>query len=101
MLRGEHQLDLAALAALERLARRDPQVVHRLVGVVASLLALRRGGDEEARVEAARASRRGDPVAEVGELARGNVEVFLLEQLAEWAIAPRQQARRALGADRP
>src|SRR5437868_351075 len=30
LARGVHQLDLAARAALERLARRDPQGMHRL-----------------------------------------------------------------------
>src|SRR5258706_14319629 len=34
VLRREHQLDLAALAALQRLARLYPHVMHRLVLVV-------------------------------------------------------------------
>src|SRR2546426_11676454 len=39
--------------------------------------------DEEARVEASRASRRRDPVGVIAELARGDVEIFLLQQLDE------------------
>src|SRR3989454_12674369 len=38
---------------------------------------------EEARVEAPRASRRRDPVGVIGELARGDIEIFLLQQLDE------------------
>ena len=74
--RGVHQLDLAAGAALERLARCDPKRMHGFVRVVRALLAFRRDGEEEARIEAPRASRRRDPVAEIGELGCRQVEIL-------------------------
>ncbi|MNC91313.1 hypothetical protein D3C83_75500 [compost metagenome] len=39
--------------------------------------------EEEARVEAPRAARRRDPVAVVGDLVRVDIQVFLLQKLAE------------------
>ncbi len=83
LARRVHQLDLAARAALERLARRDPQRVHHLARIVRALLAVGGARDEKARVEAPCPARRRDPVAAVGELARRQVEVLALQQLDE------------------
>ena len=83
LARGVDQLDLAALAARERLSRLDPEVVDRLGGVVRAFLPRGREGDEEARVEAPAAPGLRDPVAVVGERAGGNVQVLALEQLEE------------------
>jgi hypothetical protein len=66
--------------------------VHRLAGVVRALLAFRGESDEEARVEAPRAARRGDPVAVIGKIASGDVEIFCFEQLVERFLSPVHQA---------
>src|SRR5262249_6395945 len=71
LLRRVDELDLTARAALERFLGRDPDVVDRFARIVRALLAFGRERDEEARVEAPRASRRRDPVAEVREISRG------------------------------
>ena len=99
LARGMHQLDLAARAALERLARRDPQRVHGLARIVRALLSVGRQGDKKARVEAPRAARRGDPVTTVGELARRQIEILLLQQLDERPAAVTRQLSGAFGGD--
>src|SRR4029077_10291828 len=83
LARGVDQLDLAALGALERLARIDTDVADGLFRIAGGLLALRREGDEEACVEAPAAPGLRDPVPVVRERAGGNVQVLALEQLEE------------------
>ncbi len=81
--RRENQLDLLALVPLERLARAHPDAVHGFRAVVRALLARRRAGDEEARAEAARPARRGDPVAVVGDFLRVDEKPFAFQEFAE------------------
>src|SRR6185503_17800207 len=103
---GENEFDLAALAALERIARADPGAVHGFRAIVRAILAFGRAGDEEARAEAPRPSRGRDPVAVVGDVLRVDVEVFRFEQFAERQLALVQgraemlQLRGALRVDR-
>jgi hypothetical protein len=65
-LLGRRQ-QLQGCAARERLLRRDPELLDELGAVVRRRLRCRRGGDEEARVEALRPAERRQPVAEIDE----------------------------------
>src|SRR5262249_8110954 len=71
LARGVCRRGLAAVGALERLARLDPEVVHRLRGIVGAFLARRCKRDKKARIEAPAAPGLGDPVAIVREGAGG------------------------------
>ena len=77
------QFNFAAPAALERVARADPEAVHRLGPVVSAFLSRRRASDEEARAEAPRPARGGDPVAVVGDVLSVNEKVLLFQEFAE------------------
>jgi hypothetical protein len=98
--------DLVALVALQGFARVDPEAVHGFALVVRTVLAVRRARDEEARIEAPRSPRRRDPVAEVDDLVGRDVQIFLLQQRCERALArverfaPFFERMRALRRDR-
>jgi hypothetical protein len=98
---GKDELDLLALAARQRFARRDPYLVDRFALVVRALLAFGREGDEEARIEASRRAGGGNPVTVERNRGPGDVQVLLLEEIRKRQLAMDHQGLRATGCDRP
>jgi len=92
VLGGEHQVHGAARLALERLLRAQPEAGDQLGAVVRAVLPVRRQREEKTRVEAPRAPRRGDPVAEVGEVVRAQQQPLLFEELGEVELAGEEHA---------
>ena len=91
-------MDPALCVPLERDPRRDPVVIDRFAPVVHRLLVLGRGGDEEARVVAARPPGLGDPVGEIGEPVCGKPQAARGHDRAEGAgvARGRVEARQVL-----
>ena len=84
-------LPTAGIVMAERFARRHPDAIDGLVAVAGGLLPRRHGGDEEAGIEPRWRGFRRDPVAEVRDPVRGQLQALLPGQFRQPDLAADQR----------